>query len=402
MLSLGDTHQGDSMAVETDLSAPPAPVEAAAAIIPLAYDGATRELFRLWLKVTLLSLATLGFYRFWGRTRIRRYLWSRISLDGDRFEYDGTGGELFRRFVLVGLLVMLPLAALPSAMRLAGWSPVLRSAVTSAEGLVIFYLAAVGYYTGRRYRLSRTTWRGIRGGLDGRALVYGLHAFWSSCLLGITLGLYRPWQNVRLWRYEARHLRFGEQYMSFAGQGRALFRAWGRTYFALLGVGLALVVIFAVLIGVFVVPAAWMMAGQLKPGAAGYVKSYIILSVLTGIVMAVLFLAARILWIAATNGFEFRWLQHQAGLTEFGTIRLRLRDAADRRALRRLRIGNFLLSALTLNLAWPFVAHRQLAFLCHNLEARDPATLEALAQRPGLARPPASGLAELFDTGGFA
>jgi uncharacterized membrane protein YjgN (DUF898 family) len=88
------------MAVETEPSAPPALVESAPTTIPLAYDGTTRELFRIWLEITLLTLATLGFYRFWGRTRIRRYLWSRISLAGDRFEYDGTGGELFRRFLL--------------------------------------------------------------------------------------------------------------------------------------------------------------------------------------------------------------------------------------------------------------------------------------------------------------
>src|SRR6266566_1294797 len=83
----------------------------------IVYDGRVGSLFWLWLKVTLLSILTLGFYRFWGRTRIRKYLWSRVSLDGERFEYDGTGGELFRRF-LVTLVVLAPLLFAPQIARL--------------------------------------------------------------------------------------------------------------------------------------------------------------------------------------------------------------------------------------------------------------------------------------------
>src|SRR5689334_16855509 len=86
----------------------------------LSYDGSTGELFRLWLKTTALAILTLGFYRFWGRTRIRRYLWSRLSLLEDRFEYDGTGMELFARFLLVVAVVLLPLAAVGLVLQFAG------------------------------------------------------------------------------------------------------------------------------------------------------------------------------------------------------------------------------------------------------------------------------------------
>src|SRR5271155_736302 len=85
-------------AAETPAPAPPPPAPPAPpAATPgrleaaLTYDGNNRELLRLWLKTTALAILTLGFYRFWGRTRIRRYLWSRLSLLDDRFEYDGTG-----------------------------------------------------------------------------------------------------------------------------------------------------------------------------------------------------------------------------------------------------------------------------------------------------------------------
>ena len=44
---------------------------------------------------------TLGWSRFWGRTRLRRYLWNHFSILGDRFEYRGRGIELLIGFVLV-------------------------------------------------------------------------------------------------------------------------------------------------------------------------------------------------------------------------------------------------------------------------------------------------------------
>src|SRR4051812_8455825 len=76
------------------------------------YDGRLGELAGLVLRSAGLSLLTFGFYRFWGRTRIRAYLWSRLSLAGERFEYDGTPGEKLRRF-LVALVVLIPVFALP-------------------------------------------------------------------------------------------------------------------------------------------------------------------------------------------------------------------------------------------------------------------------------------------------
>ena len=65
------------------------------------YDGRLGELYWIFIKNLLLSIITLGIFRFWGKTRIRRYLWSHTSLAGDRFEYTGTGGELFIGFIIV-------------------------------------------------------------------------------------------------------------------------------------------------------------------------------------------------------------------------------------------------------------------------------------------------------------
>ena len=57
----------------------------------------------------LLTIVTLGIYRFWAKTRIRRYLWSQTEFLGDRFEYTGTGKELLIGFLIVfAFLIVMP------------------------------------------------------------------------------------------------------------------------------------------------------------------------------------------------------------------------------------------------------------------------------------------------------
>ncbi len=62
---------------------PPAPVLEPTRPI---YDGRLGELYGIYLRHLLLMVLTLGWSRFWGRTRIRRYLWNHVSVLGDRFE----------------------------------------------------------------------------------------------------------------------------------------------------------------------------------------------------------------------------------------------------------------------------------------------------------------------------
>jgi uncharacterized membrane protein YjgN (DUF898 family) len=63
------------------------------------------KLFWLAFWTGLLTVLTLGIYRFWARTRLRRYIWSAIDAGGDSFEYTGTGLEKFLGF-LIALVVL--------------------------------------------------------------------------------------------------------------------------------------------------------------------------------------------------------------------------------------------------------------------------------------------------------
>jgi uncharacterized membrane protein YjgN (DUF898 family) len=362
----------------------------------LSYDGSTGELFRLWLKTTALAILTLGFYRFWGRTRIRRYLWSRLSLLEDRFEYDGTGMELFVRFLLVVAVVLLPLGAIGLVLQFAGLPLPAVAAGRFVVFLVIFFLSLVGHYTGQRYRLSRSLWRGIRGGLDGSAWSYGLRALGFTALGPLTLSLIKPWQYVGLWRYEAAYTRLGSQHLAFEGRGRDLFKAWLWAviggFFAAIGVMLVLALAVGSVIALMVLPGT---SG--KPTITP--QAMLAIAGGAGVLYIGGLLAVSLVWLAITARFERDWLVYSAAGTRFGEIRFALQ--AKTREVRRLRIGNFLIWLVTFGLGWPFIAHRTLRFYARTMRL-DIAGIERLSQSELPSRPPASGLAELFDTTGFA
>src|ERR1700676_5446020 len=81
---------------------PPPPLPAA-----LSFSGDRGEFHRLVTRGALLELVTVGFYRFWLATDIRRHLWSHTSIDGDAAEYTGRGKELLIGF-LIAMAVIVP------------------------------------------------------------------------------------------------------------------------------------------------------------------------------------------------------------------------------------------------------------------------------------------------------
>src|SRR5438105_4994416 len=60
----------------------------------------------------VLRILTLGVYHFWGKTEVRQRIWSAVRIDGEPLDYRGTGAELFRGFLIVFCLLLLPMLAL--------------------------------------------------------------------------------------------------------------------------------------------------------------------------------------------------------------------------------------------------------------------------------------------------
>jgi uncharacterized membrane protein YjgN (DUF898 family) len=189
------------------------------------FDGKLGELFGIFLGNLALSLITLGIYRFWGKTRTRRYVWAHTSFLNEALEYSGTGKELFVGFLKAALVVILFTVGM-TALQLfaASYQPGLGQFVNWLQSVMFLGLINIGTFAARRYRLNRTRWHGIRFHQSGSAWTYGLTALRGYFFLAITLGLYTPFLNARLRRYQFDNLYFGTVPFSFDGRGRDLFK----------------------------------------------------------------------------------------------------------------------------------------------------------------------------------
>jgi len=209
----------------TPESAPiPVPVSTAPQV---AFTGRRGPLFKLLLKVTLLTILTLGIYRFWGKVHIRRFFWHNIRLLGDPLEYTGTPMELFLGFLIV-IAALIPLtmayAGLEALALSAGQDKVLFAQI--GYYTILFALIQIGFYRMWRYRLTRTSWRGIRVGQVGSSLHYMWRAMGWALLTVFTLGVAYPWMRVDLTRYRLNNNLFGSSRFNFEGLGKALLVPW--------------------------------------------------------------------------------------------------------------------------------------------------------------------------------
>lgn len=201
----------------------------------IAFTGGRGALARLLTANALLILVTGGIYRFWAKTRERRYFWNNVSIMDDPLEYTGTPMELFIGFMIV-LLILVPLSMIQGGIG----EPLMMEYPTAGiifnftYFFILVVLMQVGFYRMWRYRLTRTTWRGVRFGLDGSTWVFvGKAIPWILATI-LTLGFAYPWMRIAMARYRLDNTRFGNTRFSLDCNARDLIGVWGATYAVLI------------------------------------------------------------------------------------------------------------------------------------------------------------------------
>lgn len=177
-----------------------------------SFTGQGSRYFGIWAVNIVLTILSLGLYYPWAKAAIRKYLWNETSLEGDRFVFHGTGKEMFRGFIIaygliaimIGITAIFPLGILLLYL-----------------GMII--LGPIAIFGAWRYRLSRTSWRGIyfsfRGDITDFLKLYFKNIFFTI----ITFGIYASWMRVNIMQYLLRHSQFGQYHLSFKGEGGTLF-----------------------------------------------------------------------------------------------------------------------------------------------------------------------------------
>jgi uncharacterized membrane protein YjgN (DUF898 family) len=318
---------------------PPGPeLPASAGIRRPSFHGSGGTLFGIHVVNVLLTLVTFGIYYFWAKTRVRRYLSSQTQIESDRFAYHGSAKELLLGTLKAVLVFGLPILFLNVVRDVLDVPLLFKVAAGVVSGSMLFVFFPIAMVGARRYRLSRTSWRGIRFSFRGRVWELIKIFILGSFLTGVTLGLYYPFFLVSRQAFMVSHSYFGSERFDFTGGGRELFGPF----------------VVAILLTLPTLGLCWVWYVALK---------------------------RRFFW------------DH----THFTTARFSCSVTGG--ALLGLWVVNVLLLVCTLGLAWPWVRVRNIHFVFRNLALIGPLDLARIEQQAQQVGSMGEGLSGFFDSG---
>ena len=347
----------------------------------LVYTGKLGELFRIFAENIALTIITLGIYRFWAKVRMRQYLWANTLYYDEPFRYTGNGSELFIGFLKVLLCVFLPGVSLLQIMNF------LTASVVAGLGLVTLmsiFSPCVVFWV-RRYRLSRSSWRGIKFQQTGSVWPYARKALIGAFLNTVTLFLYVPWNAVNLLDYQINRIRFGTMYFSYQGKVQDIRKEYGKIWRLPLLIflcGLGLAVLFSIVISI------WQAKFGTTPITITSAKDFmastnkLAMFAILGVVLFLTWLPMLAIVFAKIR-FKLLILNHIANNTRLDNLQFQF--TATFWQLFRLTTGNFFIRLLSLGLLSPIAIHRQMKFLSKHLSMR------GLPAFPGIAQVPSDG-----------
>jgi uncharacterized membrane protein YjgN (DUF898 family) len=338
----------------------------------LSFSGSGAEYFRIWIVNLLLTVATLGIYSAWAKTRRLQYFYRNTQLAGASFDFRGDPKAILRgRILAVALLATyhyafgfsLKVGVVTVALLLAGLPFMMRSAL--------------------RFRLSNTVYRGLpfgfAGGIKEAYIVYvvpvaifvlpgALVALMpGSPLVGVIFLLYLCWPLMHgaMKAYQHKHLMAGDQNATFTLDTAGLAKPYVRAFL----IGLGVMVIVGVTIGLSV----FLARGQ-KSSFVPFIPAIL------GIVLAYLYMLLMGPYILVRMN-NLAW-----SATSFPGVRITC-------AMRvwpylRLQTVNVLLTLLTFGLFRPFAVVRTWRYRVAHITVDAPDGFEqaVLAAR----RPPAA------------
>lgn len=348
------------------------------------FTGNWREFAPIALSNLLLTIVTLGVYRFWAQARTRRYLWSRTRFIDDSLEWTGTGKEMFFGFLLVAAIIIPVLLFLQfglQAMILRGQAA-LAGLIGFGMYMGLLYLGGVALFRALRYRLSRTLWHGIRGGSEDGGWTYGWSSLWKTIAGFFALALLVPWSMTQLWNDRWNKMSFGPHEFTANADTDGLMGRWVLVLVSPLIVG----IVGALGLGALAFGGA-IGPDSIDPGSETQ-------AALTG-ALFVIGVYALIAFIGL--GYYAAYFRKVIGSTTLGELEFTF--SARSKDWLVLFLGNIGLAIVTLGVGIIFWSYRNWAFFVRHLEAYGNVDPSELTQSSVAATGDAEGLAGMFDIG---
>ena len=381
--------------------------------LPFTWEGSPWRLVPVCLFNAAMTLITVGIYNFWGRTEIRRRTWNAIRLLGDPLVYHGTGRELFRGFMTVFALILVPILILGTVM------VVLYGQASAAWGLyqaglfLIVYpvLKAIATYRARRYRLSRTAWRGITGRMTGSSTEFAAMSWITALLYPLTLGWIAPWRQTYLQKRLSNATELGNHTLVNLATSGPVYLPY-----AVLWVG-TIVLYFGMFYAAFLILGPEKVA-LIRTGAGIFLLSRSDVASLAGLIFAAIFIwslmssfyRATLYNRLANNTYLVRQIVPVTGSVPT-ILRLANPDAppSDLKfqlkvrgpALIWLFVTNQLITYLSLFILKPVAVARTLKYYTEHLELIGPFRPHMIGPNAGRSLEGGEGLAQAFDLDGF-
>ncbi len=386
-------------------AAPAAPVAAAPSQpteYPIRFTATGGEYFGIWIVNLLLIVLTLGIYLPWAKVRRLKYFYNNTEVAGHALDFHGQGSRMLRGTLIVGAFFIL----YSIASNFSPWAALVA-------GLAFLALWPVLFRAGMRFRLSQTSWRGLRFRFTGDTP----HAYFSVLpplaliLVPVVLGglfagapdapanmaeppaavlggiglsfllffLALPYFLWRIKRYQHNHYAYGP----LTSELRAGAGVFYGIFLKMIGAALLLVlgvVLLAVLFGVLLPQKGWAGLG------------------IVAVLLAPLLFFGFLLMNLVAKSYVVVRLQNLVW-TRTGNAHFRFKSDLRLAPYIGLQFKNYLLIALSVGFYWPFavVATRRAQLEAVSLFTR--IDLDTLVNRATRAEADATGdaAAEVFD-----
>jgi uncharacterized membrane protein YjgN (DUF898 family) len=347
------------------------------------FHGSWQEFARIAFPNLLLTIVTLGIYRFWATTREREYLWGKTDFIDERLEWTGRGMELFIGFIMVFLLIGLPLIVIQLVTQglIFQGLPLLAGLLTLTMFVLLFYLTGVAYFRALRYRLSRTYWRGIRGGSDDPGFQYGLSYNWKWIIGWLPIFLMVPWAMISLWNDRWNAMSFGPHRFNATAQWTPLMKRYLLFY----------LVPFLLFVGALIFGFSMAHSGSTPDALAGTGMA------IGAIVAVVALLSLYVLIPLVALIFYSKYFRLAVGGLRLHTLEFEFNARAVDWIL--FFLGNIAIIICTLGIGYIFMPYRNWKFFVDHMEAYGEINIEELTQSQTILEKHGEGLLDAFDVG---
>lgn len=360
------------------------------------WEGSPWHLFGTCIFNGVMTLATVGLYSFWGRTELRRRMWACVRLEGEPLVYHGTGLELCKGFMAALLIVLLPIFLFSTTLVVAYGQASQSWAMYQTALFVIVYpvLKSLALYRARRYRLARTSWRGIHSSMTGSPGEFAFLSWATSLLYPLTLGWIAPWRAIYVQRFLIGDTALGDRRLRLTASTGKLYLT-----FALLWVGTG-VILFVAFYGIGKILGPQML--QMKTPAAWAHVQRVQWFELAGLLCATMFA-----WSLASSFYRSTLYNLTANTTVLrspegsGLPLMRFKLETRGHHLVWLFVTNQLLTYGSLFVLKPIATARTLRYFTQNLALVGAFSSATLRQNPNATVAEGEGLAQAFDFDAF-